>query len=129
MTESKLETAGLLRQAAAVMEKGGICRGRLFDEQGAHCALGAIEDVNHGLGAWAADTALAGMLDEIIPVEGVWDTYNKYHARSSSYSLAKIAAWSNMLCKDEHAVACVMRATATYLEWQHEQEAPSETNK
>lgn len=113
------ETAATLRQAADIMEKGGIARGILGPmdtEDAPHCMLGAIYTASEPPSFWGnpAVAALAEFLP--IPTEGIMDPFNASHVYPNSADVHKVAAFSNMVSKDAAAAACMMRGAAEYLE-------------
>lgn len=108
------ETVAVLRKAADVMISGGYIKGVRYDDKGAHCALGAIDDISSGKDN--AIKALADMITEAIPEVGIEDPYNYCTVTRNSAAGYKIAAWNNMLCNSAEEVACMMRATAELIE-------------
>lgn len=116
MAETKQQTAAILRMAADVMIEGGYVKGAR-NRGRAHCALGAI-DAASGIYSYntlnlPAVIALSGMLPEEVGP----DPYNaRDHEPAHDAHVSRIATWSNMLCNSAEDVACVMRATAEYLE-------------
>jgi len=128
MEESKQESARVLREAAKVMEVGGYLqgfRGPRTKDDAPHCALGAIDRVRSReqspINPYQdeidpAKKALAEMIRPLIPKEGFQDTFNFRDVTPASRDSSIIAGWNNMKAGSAEKVACVMRATADYLE-------------
>lgn len=115
MEKQKSLVPAALRAAADLMISGGYVKGMLTDNEGAHCALGAIYAVSGGVSPQIIE-ALADMITDRIPEQGIYDRYNKNHVTKNSGDLSKIASWNNVICDSAEDVACMMRATAELLE-------------
>lgn len=120
---SPKEVVATLREAADIMEEGGIIRGTLgplYKPSAPHCMLGAIYAASvkrkrfFGYFDNPAVAALANFLP--IPAEGVKDHYNSTHVGRDSTDMSKVAAFSNIMSKDGAAAACMMRGAAEFLE-------------
>lgn len=46
------DAAAVLREAAAILERDGHCKGELFNSAGEHCAMGALNEAQERLGGF-----------------------------------------------------------------------------
>ena len=118
MTDHKMSVPEILRKAAEVMLTGGYVKG-IREAAGAHCALGAIDKVT-GRGSYSGvNEHIVKALSDMLPEKLGGDPYN-YRIGEPENVYARVATWNNMHCNSAEDVACVMRATAEYLEEEEE---------
>lgn len=108
----------ILRHAAEVMRKGGYLKGKLQDETGAHCALGAIQAV---AGPCETRVEAIRVLAETVkhkipPKRGIRDTYNRVTVKRNSPADHIVFGWNNNRCNSAEDVAKCMEAAAQIAE-------------
>ena len=121
--ESKRVVAQQLREAARLITDVGFVRGTRGSERyGGYCALGALDRAISGRDFVhrASPATLAVIaLSEMIPMTNEQlgpDQYNERLHGGPSNHLSRIATWNNIHCKSGKNVACMMLATAEFLE-------------
>jgi hypothetical protein len=109
-----------LRAAAKLMLGGGYLKGKLSDNTGAHCALGAIYATCTGSKAAVECEAVidhvAKMVVDKIPAAGIHDKWNHMTVTPTSKTHQQVFAWNNNIADSAADVACVFNATADLLE-------------
>lgn len=129
MKTNKLQTAQQLREAARLITEVGFIRGDRGGEQyGGYCALGAIDRAITGRDncfVTTEDTPAVVALSEMIPMTNEElgpDRYNRRTKGGPDRQQSRIATWNNIHCKSGKDVACMMQATAEFLEEQAKEE-------
>lgn len=111
MTDSHCDVKADLLKAAKFAETHGFARGTRNDYHGAHCVLGCIDEAVRSECRDLVIGALANVVRPLTP-SGTFDDYNFTEINEDSADADVLAAWNNMLCRDQFEVAAKLKEAA-----------------
>ena len=113
-SRSRCDVKADLLKTAKFAESHGFVRGDRDNHRGAHCVLGCIDEAVRLECRDLVITALADVLRPLTPI-GTFDDYNCHQIDEDSNDQDVLAAWNNMICRDQFEVAAKLKEAAQLL--------------